>query len=129
MVKQPLQLIGYELANALLVSCMDSKSEWIMDSSCSFYMTPNKGWFEELKLQDGGMVLLGDKTCKVARIGFVRIKMHDGIETLLNDVRYVLELKRNLVSLGIVNQLVYVFKAKNGVLKVTKGSLMIMKGI
>lgn len=28
-----------------------SETEWIMDSGCSFHMTPNRSCFEELKIK------------------------------------------------------------------------------
>ena len=53
---------AYESSDALVASSMDSRSEWVMDSGCSFYMSPNKKWFEDLELQNGGIVLLGNIT-------------------------------------------------------------------
>ena len=75
------------------------------------------------------MVLLGNnKACRVVDIGPIRIKMHDGLERVLQEVRYVLELKRNLI-LGMLDQIGCSFKAENGCLKVLKGSMVIMKGV
>ena len=84
---------GYESAEVFSVSKEDSQKEWILDSGCSFYMCPNKGWFENYKQIDSGIVLLGNnKPCKVIGIGSLRIRMHDGIERVLKDVRHVPEL-------------------------------------
>ena len=33
---------GYELADVLIVSSINSDKEWILDSGCTFHMTPNK---------------------------------------------------------------------------------------
>ncbi|XP_073273290.1 uncharacterized mitochondrial protein AtMg00300-like [Primulina huaijiensis] len=44
-------------------------------------------------------------------------------------VRYVPELKRNLISLGTLDKIGYTFKVENKVLKVSKGALVMMKGI
>lgn len=38
----------YESSEALAVTQQDSIREWILDSGCSFHMTPNKDWFESL---------------------------------------------------------------------------------
>ena len=54
--------------------------------------------------------------------------MYDGNERLLKNVRIIPELKRNCISLGTLDQIGYAFKAENGVLKVTKGALVVMKG-
>lgn len=55
--------------------------------------------------------------------------MHDGMERLLKEVRYIPKLKRNLISLVMLNQSDCTFKSEYGTLKVAKGSLMVMKGI
>ena len=44
-------------------------------------------------------------------------------------MRYVPNLKRNLISLSILDQIGCSFKAENGSLKVVRGSLVIMKGV
>lgn len=80
----------------------DSKMEWILDSSCSFHMNPNKDWFESLAPTSEGSVLLGkNKHCSVLGRGLVGVKMFDGIERILSDMRYIPEIKRNLISLAI----------------------------
>lgn len=121
---------GYESAEILMVSSVNSEKEWILDSGCTFHMTPNKAWFEDLKEEDGGVVLLGNnKPCKVKGIGSVRIRFHSGAEKVLTNVRYIPELKRNLISLGMLDELGYLVKIEAGMIKVLKGSLLVMKGV
>ena len=121
---------GYESSDVLVVSTKHLDRHWIMDSGCSFHMTPNGGWFEDYKEINGGQVLLGNnKPCKVIGIGSVRIKTHDGIERILLDVRHVPELTRNLISLGMLDQHGFSWKGEKGVLKVSKGLLVVMKGV
>ena len=55
--------------------------------------------------------------------------MYDGMEIIMQEVRYVPDLKRNLISLGMLDQISCSFKVENGSLKVVKGSLVIMKGV
>ncbi|KAH9770761.1 hypothetical protein KPL71_012475 [Citrus sinensis] len=75
-------------------------------------------------------VLLGNNlACKVAGIGTVTITMHDGVDRELRNVRYVPKLRRNLISLGTVDQSGCSIKAENGELQVTKNGIVIMKGI
>ena len=81
---------GYESSDALAVSSVDSEKEWILDSGCTFHMTPNKSWFEEFKQEDRVVVLLdNNKPCKAQRIGSVRIKMFNGAEKVLTQVRFI----------------------------------------
>ena len=113
-----------ESSDALTVSSVNAEKEWILDSGCTFHMTPNKSWFEEFTKKDGGMVLLGNnKPCKVLRVGSIRIKMFNGMEKVLKGVSYIPELKRNLISLGMIDELGYTIKVEGGDLKILKGSL------
>lgn len=120
---------GYESAEVLSISTEKHSEEWILESGCSFHMTPNLEWFSSYKEIDGGKVLVGNNmACNVIGIGTVKLKMQDGSVKLLLDVRHVPELKRNLLSLGILDQSGCSFKGEGGTLKVFKGSLQIMKG-
>ena len=67
-------------------------------------------------------------SCKVINIGNVRIKIFDGVIRTLCDVRYIPELRKNLISLGTLDDIDYNYKSVNGMMKVSKGALMVMKG-
>ncbi|TXG63619.1 hypothetical protein EZV62_010613 [Acer yangbiense] len=69
-----------------------------------------------------------DVCCKVTGIGTVKLKMHDGVIRTLSNVKFVPDLKRNPISLGVLDASGFCYKAQNGTLKVTKGSLVVMKG-
>ena len=104
------------------------KDEWIMDTGCSYHMCPNKDWFSSYESIDGGVVLMGNNApCKTIGIGTVRIRMADGIVRTLTDVRHVPDLKKNLISLGTLDANGCKFSAEGGVLKVSKGALVVMK--
>ena len=66
--------------------------------------------------------------CKVESIRSVKFKMSDGAEKILTNVRFVIDLKRNLISLGELEATGYQFKAEDVTIKVSKGSMVIMKG-
>src|SRR3954471_23054695 len=120
----------FESSDVLVVSSSDFKKEWIMDSGCTWHMTPNKDLFEELCDQDGGSVLLGNnKACKIAGVGSVRLKLHDESIRLLTEVRYVPNLKRNLLSLGEFDKNGYVFQGEKSILRVMKGSKEVLRGV
>ncbi|KAH9781363.1 Integrase catalytic domain-containing protein [Citrus sinensis] len=118
-----------EDADVLIAADKKSSGEWILDSGCSFHMCPHKDFFVTFESIDGGKVLLGNNlACKVAGIGSVRIKMYDGSVKGLEQVRYVPELKRNLISLGMIDKLGCCIKAENGELQILKDGAIIMKG-
>ena len=74
------------------------------------------------------MLLGNNKSCEIQGIGTVRIKMFDGIERVLQQVRYIPGLKRNLVSLGTLDARGYTYKASGGAIRVMRGCLVRMKG-
>ena len=102
---------------------------WVLDSACSYHMTPKKDWFDTYKPYNGGMVQMGnDATCPVIGIGTVKIKMFDGVVRVLSNVRHVPDLRKNLISLGVLDDLGYSYSSKGGIMKITKSALMVMKG-
>ena len=70
-----------------------------------------------------------DHPCNVDGIGTICIKMFDGIVRELKKMRYVPQLKRNLISVGALKMLGLVVSIRDGILKMTKGSMVIMKGV
>jgi hypothetical protein len=62
-------------------------------------------------------------------IGSVKIKMHGGKTRALIDVRHVPTMFRNLILLSTFNNKGYKYSASGGVFKVSKGSLVMMKGV
>lgn len=91
-------------------------------------MCPHRDWFYTYKPYDGGIVLMGnDVSCKTIGIGSVRIKMFDGMVRTLTEVRHVLDLKKKLISLGELDSTGCKFIGQGGVLKVSKGAMIVMK--
>ena len=75
-----------------------------MDSACSYHMTPNKDWFDTYRLVNTCFVMVGnDASCRVVRIGNIRVKMFDGVIRTLCDVRHVPDVRNNLISLGTLD--------------------------
>ncbi|KAL6521554.1 hypothetical protein OROGR_018123 [Orobanche gracilis] len=118
--------------NDILLSVVSSnkrsKTEWILDSGCTFHMCPHKDLFTTFEPVDSGVGLMGnDAQCKVAGIGTIQIKTHDDIVRTFSNVRYVPDLKRNLISLGTLESLGCRYSTEGGVLKVSKGALVLLK--
>ena len=106
------------------------EDEWILDSGCTYHMCPNRKWFIDYSEVDEGSVIMGnDHKCKVAGIGTIAIKNSDGTIKTLENVRHIPDLKRNLISLGTLDDEGYEYKSGRGTMRITKGSLLVMKGI
>ena len=119
----------YEVAETLVASNGQNTGEWILDSGCTFHMCPNKALFTSYQSINGCKVLMGNNmACQVIGMGNIRLKLHDGSVRELLDVRHVPDLKRNLISLGMLDQSGCTFKGESGTLKVIKGSMVVMRG-
>ena len=116
----------------LLVSTSDNSkltSEWILDSGCSFHMCPNREWFSTYSSVEGGVVHMGnDSSSKIIGIGTVNIRIHDGTIRTLSDVRYVPDLRKNLISLSILDLKGCRINIESSDIKVSRGALVLLKG-
>ena len=112
------------------VSSVTSTDEWLCDSACSFHMCFRKEWFFNFTELNGGVVYLANnQPCKIAEIGSISLKSHDGSTRVLTDVRYIPKLEKNLISLGTLESKGFTIIMQNGILKVVSGALVVMKGI
>jgi hypothetical protein len=86
---------------------------WVLDSACSYHICSNRMWFDTFKSYNTGTVLMGnDAKCKAIGLGTIKFRMFDGIVKILTNVRYVPDLKKNLISLGTLDSLGYGYSAK-----------------
>lgn len=74
------------------------------------------------------MILLGDnKACKILGSWSITIKMFNGGYRTLQNVRYVFDLKGNLISIGTLDVNWCIVKIDMKIMKFTKGAMIIMK--
>ncbi|KAK2989446.1 hypothetical protein RJ640_018764 [Escallonia rubra] len=117
-------------ADVLSVTTSSLDRGWILDTGCSYHMCPNRDWFATYRPFDGVKVLMrNDVACKVVGIGSIHIRMYDGIVRTLTDVKHVLELRKNLISLGTLDFNGCSYRAIGGVIRIMKGALVVMKGL
>ncbi|KAL4312354.1 hypothetical protein GQ457_01G013740 [Hibiscus cannabinus] len=115
----------------LSVSTTQLIDAWILDSGCSYHITPNREWFSTYMPVNSGSVYLGDDSCcNIVGIGEVRIRMYDGTVRTLCDVRHIPDLKKNLISLGTLHKNGFIPKADEDreTIRIVKGALIVMKG-
>ena len=105
-------------------------SSWLLDSACSHHMTPNREWFFDFKELKGGIVYTANNFPLNTRgIGSIHLKNQDGSIRTLTGVHYVPDLMRNLISVGTIESKGFEVRAKDGVMRIISGALVIMKGI
>ena len=101
---------------------------WVLDSACFYHMCPKKEWFDTYKPCNSTVIMGNDATYSIIGIGTVKIKMFDGVVRAFENVTHILDLRKNLISLGVLDDLGYLYSSKGGVMKFTNGVLLVMKG-
>ena len=73
---------------------------------------------------------MGDnEPCQIFGKGKIKIKLQNGNHWLLHEVRHVPRLSRNLISIGKIGDESYVVTFNDKNWKVSKGSLVVAKGV
>ena len=81
-------------------------AKWILDTGSTYHVYPNKDWFSIFEKLDGYSVIMDDdRQCNMEGIGTIQIKMFDGMIRELKEVRYVPQLKRNVIFVGALKTL------------------------
>jgi len=69
-----------------------------------------------------------DRPCNMKEIGTVHTKMFDGMMQEVKEVMYIPQLKRNFIFVGALKALSFEVSIENDVLKMTRGSTVVLKG-
>ncbi|KAH9733955.1 Integrase catalytic domain-containing protein [Citrus sinensis] len=107
-----------------------SSSEWILDTGATYHLCPIKEWFTDFRNLESSAVVMGnDQPCRTVGIGTIRLKMFDGMVRELKKVRFVLALKKNLISVGALEAKGYKVTIEDGIIKFTHGAMVILQGV
>ncbi|KAI3756784.1 hypothetical protein L1987_56607 [Smallanthus sonchifolius] len=83
----------------------------------------------DVLMEDLGTVKLGDdRPCVIKGHGYVLLKLHNGTEVELKEVRYIHELTKNLISMGTFESAGFHVSLKNGKARVIKGYMVALSG-
>jgi len=105
-------------------------NDWILDSSCTYYICPHRDLFAIYDPVNTEIVLISNNIeCKVAGIGTVQIKTHDRVVRTLPKVCYIPDMTCNLISLGAFEANDCRYSVDIGVLKVMRGAIVLIKGL
>jgi len=70
-----------------------------------------------------------DRSCYMEGICTILVKIFDRMVRELKYVRYVPQQKRNCISVGALESLSLEVSIRDGVLKMIKGSIVVLKGL
>ncbi|XP_070042459.1 uncharacterized protein [Nicotiana tomentosiformis] len=90
-------------------------------------MCPNRNLFSTYETVENRFYLKQKLYTIPMGEGTIQVRMHDDVVRTLTDVRYVPELKKNLISLGTLESLGCKFTGEGGVLKIFQSARLIMK--
>jgi len=102
----------------------------MLDTRATYHVCLYKDRFSSFEGLDGCSVVMDDdRPYNMKGIGTVQIRMFDGIVRKLKKVRYKPQVKKNLSSVGALEALGHVVSIRNNVLKITRGLMVVMKGV
>ncbi|CAH9067875.1 unnamed protein product [Cuscuta epithymum] len=105
-----------------------SEHEWLIDSGCTYHMSPFRDLFSTYELCDSGYVSLADnKRCNVLGVGDICLKFSCGSVFTIKNVRHVPDLCHNLLSVAALESSGLQGKWGNGCMKILKNSLVLFK--
>ncbi|KAL0756048.1 hypothetical protein Bca101_093716 [Brassica carinata] len=114
---------------ALTASLTVSRDEWVLDSGCTFHITPRKELLSEFEEFDGNKVMMGNNTyCMVRGMGKITVDNLDGSMVTLSNVRYIPEMGRNLISYGQLEQSGCSYRGQDYMIHFYKGEKKVLSG-
>ncbi|CAH9083825.1 unnamed protein product [Cuscuta epithymum] len=120
-------LCDYDYLSSVISDSL-CKSDWVVDSGCSFHMSPMKNVFSNYReIEHGFVFLANEKKCNVLGIGDVCLRFSSGYVLTLKNVRHVPELCCNLLSCASLENEGLKGKWGKGIMKVVKGCLVVFK--
>ena len=118
-----------DVQDALMVTGDGANDNWVIDSGCTHHMTCRRDWFTDFKEIQSSKILLGDfHTVETLRVGTVKINARGGIVKMMQNVRYVPPLRRNLISIGTLDKLGFKHCGGGGNIIFTKNSKVALQG-
>jgi len=116
-------------SEALSMYDQEAKDKWVIDSGCTYHMTSRMDWFSEFNENETTMILLGDDhTVKLKESGSVKVNTRSGSIRVLKNVRFVPNLRRNLISTGTLDKLGYKHEGGDGKVRFYKENKTALRG-
>lgn len=76
---------------------------WILDCACSYHICYIREFFCTFYLSNGSVLMGNDQPCRIEGVESLKIRMFDGVNRTLNQVRFIPNMRKNLISLGVLD--------------------------
>jgi transposase InsO family protein len=115
--------------DALILSLGSQLESWVLDSGASFHSCGDAEIMEHYTSGSFGKVYLADdEALEIIGKGDVRVKTPNGSTLTLHGVRHIPGLKRNLLSVGQLDEEGYEVTFGCSTWKITKGAMVLARG-
>ncbi|GFZ08300.1 hypothetical protein Acr_20g0001080 [Actinidia rufa] len=114
--------------DVLLAASDDGKSNWVLDSGSAYHLCRDREVFSTYAACEGRIWMANNTASRVVGRGTVRFRMADGRSVTLTEVRHVPNLRKNLISIGMLDAKGCRFDASGGILRVSKGNKEMLWG-
>ena len=135
--KSPKKKNGDDSANAIIEEIQDALhlaidspfDDWVLDSGALFHTIPHREIIQNYVTGDFGNVYLANGSAlDVVGMGDVQILLPNESVWLLEKVRHIPDLRRNLISVGQLDDERHAILFVGGTWKVTKGVRVLARG-
>ncbi|GFZ11016.1 hypothetical protein Acr_22g0004140 [Actinidia rufa] len=115
-------VMAVDLSDVLLAASEDGKSDWVLDSGSAYHLCRDREMFSTYAACEGHIWMANNTSSRVVGKGSVQFRMTDGRSVTLTEVRHVPNLRKNLISIGMLDAKGCRFDASGGILRVSKGN-------
>ncbi|GFY95000.1 hypothetical protein Acr_10g0003850 [Actinidia rufa] len=115
-------------SEVLLAVSDDGKSDWVLDSGSAYHLCKDREVFSTYAACEGRIWMANNTASRVVGRGSVWFRMADGRSVTLTEVRHVPNLRKNLISIGMLDAKGSSFDASGGILRVSKGNKEMLWG-
>ncbi|GFY87450.1 hypothetical protein Acr_05g0010890 [Actinidia rufa] len=114
--------------DVLLAASDDGKSDWILDLGSVYHLCKDREVFSTYAPCEGRIWMANNTSSRVVGRGSVRFCIADKRSVTLIEVRHVPNLRKNLISIGMLDSKGCSFDASGGTLRVSKGNKEMLWG-
>ncbi|GFY95137.1 hypothetical protein Acr_10g0005220 [Actinidia rufa] len=114
--------------DVLLAASEVKKSDWVLDSGSAYHLCRDREVFSIYAACEERIWMANNTSSRVVGRGSVRFRMADGRSMTLTEIRHVPNLRKNLISIGMLDAKGCSFDASGGILRVSKGNKEMLWG-
>ncbi|KAL0373164.1 UNVERIFIED_CONTAM: Retrovirus-related Pol polyprotein from transposon TNT 1-94 [Sesamum calycinum] len=112
----------YVVCDINSIRSSENMYEWLIDSGCTFHLSPYKELFSNYKSVNMGCVsMANEKLCDIKGLGDICVPFENGFKLTLKNVRHVPDLCHNLISYTALEEDGLEGRWGKGIMKIMKG--------